>query len=381
MIKNTDSFEVFTDCSKFQLDRPCVYQKNNNTICKECKNYSKLSTNKGNKRILIVKLGAMGDVLRTTFILNGLKEVYSKSEISWIVDIKNAAVLKGNNLIDRVIHNNYSNVIKYLVNEFFDIVINLDLAFESLSLTKLSNKKKVLGFTLDDRRNIITSNNYAKKWLKTSAYDKLKKANTFTYQYWMSKIAELPKDNYEIIAPLQKNSMKNAEKFLKDNNISNDKKIIGINPGTGNMWKLKKWTSKGFIETAKYFSQKGYFVLLFGSIHDKSEIDLILKKNMPNVISTGIDNTIPDFFAKINLCDVVLCGDTMALHAAAGLKKNIVALFGPTSINEVEIYSKGIKIQSNKNCVVCYKQECNLINTCMESITTKDVIKAVEQYL
>jgi heptosyltransferase-2 len=380
MIKNTDSFEVFTDCSKFPLDRPCVYQKNNNSICKECKNYSKLSAKKDNKRILIVKLGAMGDVLRTTFILNGLKEVYPKSEISWIVDIKNAAVLEGNNLIDRIIYND-GNVIKYLVNEFFDIVINLDLAFESLSLTKLSNKKEVLGFTLDDSRNIITSNNYAKEWFKTSAYDKLKKANTFTYQYWMSKIAELPKDNYEIIVPLQKNSIEKAEKFLKDNNINRDKKIIGINPGAGNRWKLKKWTSKGFIETAKYFSQKGYFVLLLGSIQDKSEIDLILKENIPNIISTGIDNTIPDFFAKINLCDIVLCGDTMALHAAAGLKKNIVALFGPTSVNEIEIYSKGVKIQSNKNCIVCYKQKCDLIDNCMESIVAKDVIKAIEQYL
>ncbi|MDR2427363.1 MAG: glycosyltransferase family 9 protein, partial [Endomicrobium sp.] len=290
MIKNTDSFEVFTDCSKFPLDRPCVYQKNNNAICcKECKNYSKLSAKKDNKRILIVKLGAMGDVLRTTFILNGLKEVYPKSEISWIVDIKNAAVLEGNNLIDRIIYND-GNVIKYLVNEFFDIVINLDLAFESLSLTKLSNKKEVLGFTLDDCRNIITSNNYAKEWLKTSAYDKLKKANIFTYQHWMSKIAELPKDNCEIIVPLQKNSIEKAEKFLKDNNINHNKKIIGINPGAGKRWKLKKWTSKGFIETAKYFSQKGYFVLLLGSAQDKSEIDLILKENMPNVISTGIDN-------------------------------------------------------------------------------------------
>jgi heptosyltransferase-2 len=380
MIENTDSFEVFTDCLKFPLDRPCVYQKNNNTLCKECRNYSKLSTQKDIKRILIIKLGAMGDVLRTTFLLNGLKEFYRKSEISWIVDPKNATVLEGNNLIDKIIPND-ENVTKYLVTNFFDIVINLDLAFESLSLAKLSNKERVLGFTLDDKRNILASNNYAKEWLKTSTYDELKKANTFTYQYYMSKIAELPKDNYGIIVPLQKNSIEKAEQFLKDNNIKQDKKIIGINPGAGKRWKLKKWTSKGFIETTKYFSQKGYFVLLLGSNQDKSEIDLILKENIPNVISTGVDNTIPDFFAKINLCDIVLCGDTMALHAAAGLKKNIVALFGPTSVNEIEIYSKGVKIQSDKDCVVCYKQECDLIDNCMESIDSKDVIQAIEQYL
>jgi heptosyltransferase-2 len=380
MIENTDSFEVFSDCLRFPLDRPCVYQKNNNTLCKKCRNYSKLSTKKDIQRILIIKLGAMGDVLRTTFLLKGLKELYRKREISWIVDPKNTTVLEGNNLIDKIIPND-ENVIKYLVTNFFDIVINLDLAFESLSLAKLSNKERVLGFTLDDKRNILASNNYAKEWLKTSAYDELKKANTFTYQYCISKIAELPKDNYDIIVPLQKNSIEKAEQFLKDNNIKRDKKIIGINPGAGKRWKLKKWTSKGFIETAKYFSQKGYFVLLLGSNQDKSEIDLILKENIPNVISTGVDNTIPDFFAKINLCDIVLCGDTMALHAAAGLKKNIAALFGPTSVNEIEIYSRGVKIQSDKDCVVCYKQECDLIDNCMESIASKGVIQAIEQYL
>jgi heptosyltransferase-2 len=380
MLEINNTFEVFTDCSNFPLDRPCVYQKNNNAHCKECKNYLKISEKKDNKRILVVKLGAMGDVLRTTFLLNGLKELYLKSEIIWIVDTKNAAVLEGNNLIDKILHND-ENAIKYLVNNFFDIVINLDLTFESLSLTKLSNKTEVKGFSLDDSRNIIYSNNYAKEWLKRSAYDELKRANIFTYQHWMSKISELPKDNYEIIVPLQKNSVKKAKQFLKDNNISYDKKIIGINPGAGKRWKLKKWPSKGFIETTKYFSQKGYFVLLLGSCEDKNEIDSILKENIPNVISTGINNTIPDFFAKINLCDVVLCGDTMALHAAAGLKKNIVALFGPTSVNEIEIYSKGTKIQSNKTCVVCYKQECDLVDNCMESILPKDVIHAIEEYL
>jgi heptosyltransferase-2 len=380
MIENTDSFEVFTDCSSFPLDRPCVYQKNSNTHCKECKNYLKLSSNKDEKRILVIKLGAMGDVLRTTFILNGLKELYPKSEISWIVDTKNAAVLEGNTLIDKIIYND-ENVVKYLVTNFFDIVINLDLAFESLSFTKLSNKEKVLGFTLDDNRNIIPSNSYAKEWLKTSAYDEFKKDNAFTYQHWVSKITELPKYNYEIIVPLQKKSIEKAEHFLKDNNITHEKKIIGINPGAGRRWKLKRWTSKGFIETARYFSQRGYFVLLFGSDQDKSEIDLILKENIPNVVSTGTNNIIPDFFAKINLCDIVLCGDTMALHAAAGLKKSIVALFGPTSVNEIEIYSRGTKIQSKKDCVVCYKQECNLIDNCMESIASKDVIQAIEQHL
>jgi heptosyltransferase-2 len=374
------NFTIKTDCLNFPLDRPCFYQKNDGILCEKCNQYKKISSLQKNKRLLIIKLGAMGDVLRSTFLLLGLKELYPKSTISWIVDNNNAVVLEHNTLINNIITNN-ENTSKFLINNFFDIVINLDLAFESLSLTKLSNKAKVIGFTLDDNRNIIASNNFALQWLKMSAYDKLKKSNSFTYQHWMSQIVALPKDNYEIIVPLQKQAQEKALNFLNSNNISLNKKILGINPGAGKRWNLKKWTLEGFIETAKHFSKKGTTVLLLGGKQDEKEINAILKENIPNVISAGTNNTIADFFAKINLCDTVLCGDTMALHAAVGLKKNVVALFGPTSINEIEIYSRGIKIQGKKDCVTCYKQECYLENNCMQTIKSKEVINAIEKYL
>jgi heptosyltransferase-2 len=320
----------------------------------------------------------MGDVLRTTFILEGLKQLYPKSEISWIVNKKNSAVLENNPLIHNIVYND-EKTLEYLALNYFDIVVNLDLAPESLALAKLSNRSKILGYTFDNNRDVISSNDYAAEWLKMSAYDELKKANTYTYQHWMSKIVEIPKDNYEIIVPLSEESVKKAENFLKENKISADKKILGINPGAGKRWPLKKWRTQGFINTAKYFAGKGHAVLLLGGAEDKDEMDAILAKKINNVYSTGTDNPIPDFFAMINLCGTLLCGDTMALHAAAGLKKNIVALFGPTSLAEIELYGRGTKIRSSKECVCCYKQKCDITDNCMEGISDDEVIKAVEK--
>ncbi|MCL2390471.1 MAG: glycosyltransferase family 9 protein [Endomicrobia bacterium] len=374
------NFTVYTDCENFPLDRPCKYQKNDNAVCDNCDKYSKLSQTHNSIKILIIKLGAMGDVLRTTFILEGLKQIYPESEISWVVSKKNAAVLENNSFISNIVYND-EKILEYLALNYFDIVINLDLSPESLALAKLSNYSKVLGYTLDNKRTIVPSNSYAAQWLKMSAYDNFKKANTHTYQHWMSKIVEIPKHHYEIVVPLSKESIQKADFFLKENKINTDKKIIGINPGAGKRWPLKKWTTKGFITTAKYFSDKGHTVLLLGGTEDKDEIDVILAEKIKNVYSTGVNNSIPDFFAMINLCDTILCGDTMALHAAAGLKKNIVALFGPTSLAEIEIYSRGAKIQSSKECVCCYKQKCDIIDNCMEGISGQEVIEAIERQL
>lgn len=378
-MENREKFSVYTDCIHFPLDRPCVYQKNDNMHCFECKKYSKISGNKIT-RILIIKLGAMGDVLRTTFLLEGLKKIYPLSEINWAVDKNNAQVLENNKYIDNIIINDQS-VNDYLAKNFFDIVINLDLAPESLALAKLSAKAKICGYVLDDERKIICSNKAAEEWLSMSAYDELKKANNETYQSWMAKITEMPKDNYEIIVPLRDSSIEKAKAFLEENNIKTDKKIIGINPGAGKRWKMKKWRTEGFIAAAKHFAAKGHIVLLLGGTDDIEEINLILAEKIKNVYSTGTNNAVPDFFAMINLCDIVICGDTMALHAAAGLKKNIVALFGPTSLAEIEVYGRGIKLQSDKECVCCYKQECALTENCMELISDNEVIAAAEKYL
>ena len=358
------------------MDRPCVFQKNENGFCRTCANYKKISSAEGFTRILIIKLGAMGDVLRTTFILEGLKEIYPKSRVSWIVNANNAAVLEGNKLIDKIIAND-GKTNEYLALNYFDIAINLDLAPESLALAKLANAETVLGYKLDNKRAIAPSNEYAAKWLQMSAYDELKKENKLTYQHWMAKIVNLPKDNYEIIVPLNAASLKKADDFLKKNNIS-AKKILGINPGAGKRWKMKKWRTSGFADAAKYFAGKGYAVLLLGGKDDEEEINALMKENIPNVYSTGTNNSIADFFAFINVCKTILCGDTMALHAAVGLKKKVVVLFGPTSISEIEIYGRGIKLQSSKNCVCCYKQNCNIKDNCMELLSDDEVIKAVE---
>jgi heptosyltransferase-2 len=379
-MKIKESFPIYTDCVHFPLDRPCAYQKNDNIRCPECKKYSKISSNEKSVRILIIKLGAMGDVLRTTFMLEGLKELYPSSSITWIVSQNNAHVLENNKHIDSIVVNDGA-VNEYLAKNFFDVVINLDLAPESLALAKLSANSKICGYVIDNKRNIICSNQAAREWLLMSAYDELKKANKETYQRWMAKITELPKDSYEIIVPLKQSSLLKAEKFAKEKNIAAAKKVIGINPGAGKRWKMKKWRTDGFIAAAKHFASKGHAILLLGGADDLEEINAILAEKMENVYSTGTDNSIPDFFAMINLCDIVVCGDTMALHAAAGLKKNIVALFGPTSLAEIDVYGRGVKLQSNKECVCCYRQECNLAQNCMDLISDEEVINAVEKYL
>ena len=368
-----NKYIIYSDCKYFPLDRPCIYQKNKNAVCSSCTKYVSIKKSSGNlTNILIIKLGAMGDVLRTTFILEGLKQKYKNISIDWLVEEKNKDTLTGNKYINNIIINN-SKVFSFLTSTKYNIVINLDLAPESLAFATMAMADKKIGYWLDGNRKIKASNKYARQWLLTSAYDTLKKENKNTYQYWMAKITELSKDNYEIIVPISKQAKLKAKNL---NIPKSNKKIIGINPSSSKRWKMKKWNLDKFIKLTKILSDKGYTILLLGGTEDEFEINKILSKKIKNVYSTGLNNSVQEFFAIINLCDIIVCGDTMAMHAALGLKKKVVAIFGPTSSNEIEMYNRGIKVIP-KTCSCCYRQDCSKKVTCMDEISVEEVLTAI----
>ena len=93
--------------------------------------------------ILIIKLGAIGDVIRTTSILPGLKSKYKNCKIDWITKKESFDILKNNNIIDNVYL-----MSKDLKNKKYDLVISLEDDFEACKLASSINSKKIVGFLI-----------------------------------------------------------------------------------------------------------------------------------------------------------------------------------------------------------------------------------------
>ncbi len=70
---------VHTDCLHFRGDIPCRPNKEQGYMCDGCPVYAPIG-----KRILIIKLGAIGDVIRTTPLLRKLRQQYPHCHITWV---------------------------------------------------------------------------------------------------------------------------------------------------------------------------------------------------------------------------------------------------------------------------------------------------------
>ena len=73
---------------------------------------------------------------------------------------------------------------------------------------------------------------------------------------------------------------------------------------------------------------------------------------------------------------VVVTSDTLGMHLAIALKKKIVALFGPTCPQEIDLYDRGVKLFTSAPCAPCYKQTCPDA-VCMKGIRPGRVLEEI----
>ncbi len=365
------------DCLYFISDRPCRFHKENpEIICERCKLYSPT-----NQKILIIKLAAIGDVVRTLCILKPLYKRYKNSRIFWITNDDAVDVLKNNPYIYEIVP--YSKSF-YLFNQNFDILINLDLDQTALGLTKQIFSKEKFGFYLSKEDKIICSNTQAEYWFDLSHNDILKKKNRKTYQECMLQILgfeNLKLSDYPIILNLTEEEKKFAEDFYKKN-ISQAKKnllLIGVNLGGGDKWRKKEYPIEKTIQLIKLiFKNEKKFnkkikVILFGGLKERQRNQNILSELKEyvldkKVIDAGCENSLREFFSLVNLCDVFITSDSLGLHVVLGLNKKVLVLFGPTSPFEIELYGLGEKIITPLKCFSCYKRSCSKKPDCMDTI-------------
>jgi len=367
------------DCRYFHGDRPCYFHKERGIKCNNCSYYAPI-----NNKVLIIKLGAPGDVLRTTPVLTAIKYEIPDAHITWLTDSASLPLLETNPFIDRVWDCSFETISRLHVEEF-DLILALDNSGDCASLATLAKARKKLGFGTTANGSIVPLNPEAETWLEMAAFDDIKKANKRTYQDIIFSICgyEFNPAIHEVVLSLTEDERLITEAFKKECGLKENDIVVGINIGAGHRWPKKKWTIEGFVELSRrLIMDDGAKVILLAGPEEKDmalEVKNRLLSKGVGVIDAGCDNPLRTFIAKMDACNIIVTADTLALHIAVGLKKYVVALFGPTSSAEIELYGRGTKIVARKDCVCCYRQRCEVSPYCIESITVEEVLEAVKE--
>lgn len=366
---------VAFDCRHFLGDRPCTWHKREQAVC-NCDHYEPVQ-----QRILIIKLDAMGDVLRTTALLPPLTRAHPGASIAWMTRPEAAPLLQHNPYLDEVIHYGADGLVQLQARRF-DRVINLDAGKTSAGLAALADAPRKDGFVLGDRGHVEPTNAAARRWLEMGLFDDLKRRNRRTYQDLMCDILGLEGADHRYVLALTELEHESGRKQLENLGLDPARTIVGLNTGAGGRWPLKQWREDGFIELVDRLDQLGspQFLLLGGP--DQAHRHATIR----NAVSADVrvaptDLSVRIFAALVGACDVLVTGDTLAMHLALALERRVVVLFGPTSAAEIDLYQRGDKILPSMDCLACYKTSCDYAPNCMDLIRVDAVTRSVMRQL
>jgi len=307
------------------------------------------------KKILIIRLSSMGDILLTTPLIRSLKKQNPAIQIDFVLKEEFFELVKNNpNLTNIHIYSKQSFekqiLINTLISNNYEIVIDLQHNIRSKEITK-SLHCQTFRFKKNDVRKFLLVN---------FKINKLKYAPKIPLRYAETAGINLDHEGLDIFTD-----------NVADPRLDLNEKYIGLCPGAKHF--TKHWPKEYFIELGKQLESAGYKVVLFGGLNEEELIGEIANQLSSSVNLYG--DSILQATANMKMCKAIYTNDSGAMHLACAAKVPVIAFFGST-VKEFGFYpykAHSIELEvENLPCRPCThigRKSCPLIHfKCMKDI-------------
>jgi heptosyltransferase-2 len=293
------------------------------------------------KKILVIRLSSLGDVILTTPLLKVLKQNYPQSKIDYLVKHEYSDVLKNNPNTDNL------------------ITCDDDINFSGLTKLKKQIKSNKYDLIIDAHNNLRTF--YLQLFLnsKKIKFKKFSIRKFLLVRFKINLMKDFPSVSQrycEILKPLgisapavlheifpDESSKQKVDLLFKELNLSKDKKIICIIPSSKHF--TKTYPEEKYCELINKFDAARYSFILIGKETDKINIDKIKSKTGSNVYDLCDKLNVLETAELMKNCWLVISGDTGPMHIAEAVNAPLIMLAG-SSVKEFGFYPK------NKNSIV-----------------------------
>jgi heptosyltransferase-2 len=355
------------DCRHFRGHIPCKPNKQEGYACSACPAYAPID-----KRILIIKLGAIGDVIRTTPLVVRYRALYPSCHITWLTHSPEVLPRESIDVILRFDH----AAIYSVLHQQFDIAINLDKETEACSLLADVDANEKYGYTWDmQQHHIAAATPAAEHKLLTGFFDELSKKNT---KHYMDEIFEICHQKFNDEPYLLSYDKHLAEEFAYVKQQAQGKKIIGLNTGCGGRWKTRLWPQEYWILLAEALQKASYYPLLLGGAAEHEANTLMAQKS--GAYYAG-HFTLEKFIALTSTCDAIVTQVSMMMHIATALQKPMVLMNNIFNAHEFYLYRRGVIVEPASGCDCYYGATCKRNRPCVLDIAPKTVFEGLKNVL
>jgi lipopolysaccharide heptosyltransferase I len=364
------------------------------------------------RRILLIKLSAVGDVVQTVPVLNKLRPRYPAARIDWLVTPAIAELLRHNPAI--------SNVIEFPRQEWaspwrlspftvsarlaarlrradYDLVLDLQGQLRSAVFARLSGAPIRIGFDRPRAQAWEASPRQFPEAARRHAWQGAREGSwlAYTHHIPLPTIDVHPVDRYLSVGamlglddgaadfsfPIPPEASGRADAMLSRRGIARAKLVV-MAPGTA--WETKQWRREGFAEVARHFLQNGFAVALVGSGRERATCTTVADL-APGSVNLAGETTLSELATVIARAAICVTNDSGPMHLAVALKRPVVGIFGPTDPLWAGPYRRdGTVVRTELLCSPCYLRQlsrCTHGHACMQLVSSGVVIERMEDIL
>jgi lipopolysaccharide heptosyltransferase I len=329
-------------------------------------------------KILIVRLGALGDIVHGLPVAAALGEHLPGARIDWLVDDAHAALLEFVPAINRRVAvegrsaAGVIGTIRALRQERYDVAIDLQGLLKSAVFARLSGAARVIGFDRAHVRERAASAFYTERVDPGGATHVIDKNLALLSALGIDDRAR----RFPFAVPASTASRLAAEWTAREGRAG----FALFNAGAG--WPNKQWPPERFGETAAWLAATYNLlpVVVWGPREPGLAGRVVAAAGGAARLAppTGVG----DLLALSRGARLMLSGDTGPMHLAAGLGTSVVALFGPTDPARNGPWGeRDISLSRHDECVCRYERRCRRARPCIEDIPVEAVCEAIARRL
>ena len=344
---------------------------------------------------MILRLSAVGDVLRTLPAVKALRERFPSSHITWVVEEPARSLLESQPEIDRVIllprkkwgeglkspkriWGTIGEVTRFISNlrkEGYSAVFDFHGILKSGLLSFLSGSPRRIGFD----RNSSKEGNSLFSNVKVTLPEK--RISRFQRNLALLRGIGLEVNGVRHHLHIPSEDQEYVESFLSGMSGLIRRPLVAIHPGTSSKTSYKRWSADQYAQLADRLNRdlRGTVIFTWGP-GEREWAEGIQQKMKESSILGPKTETLTQLGEVFRKSDLYIGGDTGPMHVASLVGTPVVAIYGPTDPVVNEPFGRHRKVRKAVGCNPCRKRSCKDLR-CLKAVTVEDVFKAAKDIL
>jgi lipopolysaccharide heptosyltransferase I len=329
------------------------------------------------RAILLVRLGALGDVVHAMPVVHALSTAWPAVRIDWLVDPRYAPMVRMVRGLARAVafdprglmtserRSDTLAVLAGLRRERYDVVYDLQGLVKSAAAARLAGGDEVVGFGRADLREP------AARFFYTRMVDVSAEPHVIDKNLRLVGGASPAVFALDVPSPPWIDAVRAA---------SGDAGFIVINPGAA--WPNKRWPAARFGALAAALrASHGVASLVLWGPGEEQLADAVVDAS-GGAARRAPATDIVESFALLREARLAVAGDTGPLHVAGAVGTPVVGLFGPTYAERNGPWHRDDAVVSRTAVCQChYERQCRLATPCIDAIGVDDVVTAARTVL